>query len=324
MTEKKIYTVTLQPSGVVFEGDSESTILDSAVSAGIVLEHSCKTGVCGVCEAQVFSGDGQTELSVVLTCQHKPTSDMNLKAEYFPELDTIKCMTFPAKVSQVLLKAENIMVLKLRYPPKSKFSFLPGQYIDLKYQGVTRSYSLASIPNEENTIELHFKRVERGEMSEKIFAPIAENQLLQLEGPKGTFFLRDKKAGPIIFIATGTGYAPVKSMVSDFIQKQQFDRPIYVYWGNRSSNLFYDKQQLLEWANNIEILNAELCLSRSDIGWTGRIGYVQDCVLEDGISLSDAEVYACGSIEMIESAKSSLIGAGLDKDSFYSDAFVAS
>jgi CDP-4-dehydro-6-deoxyglucose reductase len=319
------HTVTLHPSGIVFEGDSDKTILDSALEAGIALEHSCKTGTCGVCEAKIISSeDNEFDERGLLTCQTMPSCDLTLHAKYFPELARIKCLTTPAKVNSILYMSEDIIALELRLPLKVKFDFLPGQYIDLKYQGITRSYSIASIPNGKNTIELHFKRVLGGKMSENIFLPIKKDQLLQVEGPKGTFFFHNKKTGPIVFIATGTGFAPVKAMVSQLIQDQQLDRPIYIYWGNRSSDLFYDEQVLLNWSERFDSIKAKLCLSKAEDKWVGRIGYVQNCVIEDELSLCDAEVYACGSLEMIDSAKNLLIGVGLDRDSFYSDAFVAS
>jgi CDP-4-dehydro-6-deoxyglucose reductase len=325
MVDIKKHQITLLPSGVMFESSSDKTILDSALEAGVVLEHSCKTGTCGVCEARVVLGevDGLNK-KVLLTCQEMPSCDLTLHAEYFPELANIKCLTSPAKVSSILYKSESIISLELRLPPKIKFDFLPGQYLELKHQGITRSYSIASIPNRKNTIELHFKRVLGGKMSEKIFSPIKDDQLVQVEGPKGTFFLHNKKTGPVVFIATGTGFAPIKAMVSQLIQSQQLDRPIYIYWGNRSSEFFYDEHVLSDWCGRFDSIKVELCLSKKEENWLGRIGYVQNCLMEDEFCLCDAEVYACGSIEMIESAKSLLIDAGLDRDSFYSDAFVAS
>ena len=265
MVDIKKHQITLLPSGVVFESSSEKTILESALEAGIALEHSCKTGTCGICEAKIISSEGnELDERVLLTCQAMPSCNLTLHAEYFPELENIKCLTAPAKVNSILYKSEDIISLELRFPPKVKFDFLPGQYLDLKYQGITRSYSIASIPNEKNTIELHFKRVLDGQMSEKIFSPIKENQLVQVEGPKGTFFFHNKKTGPIIFIATGTGFAPIKAMVSQLIQDQQLDRPIHIYWGNRSSDLFYDKEVLLNWSERFDSIKAEFCLSMAE------------------------------------------------------------
>ena len=160
-------------------------------------------------------------------------------------------------------------------------------------------------------------------MSEKIFLPISTNQLLQIEGPKGTFFLRNRKSGPIIFVATGTGFAPVKAIVNSIIESGKRGRNIYIYWGNRSPELFYDNCHE-EWVANVEGLNVELCLSKSNAEWSGRQGYVQDCIVQDLINLTDAEVYACGSYDMIQSARKVLVSAGLSENCFYSDAFVAS
>lgn len=326
MIEIKEYVITLMPSGMTYEAGPDSTLLDSALSSGIILEHSCKTGDCGVCKTSYVSSKSNepNTSSTLLTCQVKPTENLTLYANYFPELADIKISTLPAKVNSVLSHSEEIIVLTCRLPPKKRFKFLPGQYIDLKYQGTTRSYSIASIPNPNNILELHFKRVVSGEMSEKIFSPITLNQLVQIEGPKGTFFFRNKATGPIIFIATGTGFAPIKAIVSQLIESDQLSRPICIYWGNRSSNLFYDKKIIQEWSERFDTITIVFCLSRQESTWLGRVGYVQSCIIEDAIPLEEAEVYACGSIEMIDSAKKVLCDAGLKSDSFHSDAFVAS
>lgn len=322
MDEMKKNIVKLHPSGVVLEGNSETTILDTALSLGVSLNHGCKNGTCGVCRARVLAENGEI-ITEVLACQYYPTSDVILEIDYLPELDSIRCITSPAKVDSILQQTETIIVLSLRLPPQNAFKYLAGQYIDLTLQGVTRSYSIASAPVNDNKLELHFKRVIGGEMSDNIFSPVRKNQLLQIEGPKGTFFFRNNKMGPIIFLVTGTGFAPAKAIISELILQKKLDRPIYIYWGNRNSELFYDDAPLL-WNKELSNVSVYLCLSKEESGWLGRRGHVQDCFLADGICLDQAEVYACGSIEMIESAKSLLIGAGLDRDGFYSDAFVAS
>jgi len=324
MSKQNKYEIKVVPSGIEYFSDEGETLLESAINHNIHLEHSCKNGTCGVCEVTILEGSNMDGLDVVLSCQHIPTRDMVIRAHYFPELGTIITKTCPAKINSLEFRCQNIAVLQLRMPPTTEFNFLPGQYLDVKYQGVSRSYSIASIPNDKNTLELHLKKVENGAMSTKIFAPIKTNQLVQVEGPKGTFFLRNKMTGPIIFIATGTGFAPVKAMLSQLINEQRFDRPVYIYWGNRTSDLFYDQNLLLAWEDKYDFINVALCLSKTEDKWLGRIGYVQNCVLEDKLALENAEVYACGSIDMISSAKKRLVNAGLNSEHFYSDAFVAS
>ncbi|MGR6772839.1 FAD-binding oxidoreductase [Pectobacterium brasiliense] len=321
MKLKMSHKITLMPSGTRFECGSEKTILDSAIEQGIVLEHSCKNGSCNTCEARVLNQQGEV-LTTILTCKIKPDCDMILEATYYPELADIKSKTVPCKVDSIEYPNEDIVLIRLRLPPTAKFTFLPGQYLDLKYQGITRSYSVASIP-QNNNVELHLKRVKNGAMSSKIFGQISVNQLMQLEGPKGTFFYRDKEGeGPVVFLATGTGFAPIKSIVTDLLDKE-IQRDIYIYWGNRSSKLFYDPVTEL-WENLHANIKCNLILSQPEDGWNGRYGYVQQFVFADIGNLDTASVYACGSQSMIESAKALLIEQGLPADKFYSDAFVVS
>ncbi|MCW8354487.1 hypothetical protein N5P32_00590 [Marinomonas pontica] len=136
-------------------------------------------------------------------------------------------------------------------------------------------------------------------------------------------FERNKNTGPLIFLATGTGFAPVKSLVESILSRGNLTRKVYVYWGNRSADLFYAQSQLAEWSDNPNVM-VQLCLSKAAPEWSGRKGYVHHCLLEDGVPLENAEVYAYGSIAMIDSARECLIEACLNPNNFYSDAFVAS
>ena len=327
MGSSLLYTITLIPSEVSFEASSDLSLLDSALKSKVILPYSCNNGACDTCEVEVLDENDTLKNKKVLSCQFKPESDLRIRAEYFPELEGIQIITSPSKVSQYNSPVNDIAVLKVRLPPKVKFDFLPGQYIDLKFQGVSRSYSIASLPNDENIIELHFKKVLNGEMSLKIFKPIASNQLMQIEGPKGTFFLRDKNAEVIIFLATGTGFAPVKSMVLQLIE-EGYSGAVYIYWGNREKELFYDDTPN-QWQKKHDNIVYEPCLSKPDGAWDKYEGYIQNRVTEHALEsnlydLANVDVYACGSNAMILAAKEKLVNAGLKSNNFYSDAFVAS
>jgi len=327
MENDSLNTITLIPSGVAFDAPSSVSLLESALKANIALSYSCNNGSCNTCEAEVIDGPQDLIGKTILTCQFKPEYELTIKVDHFPELESIKKITSPCKINDFHSPTNDIAVLSIRLPPKVKFDFLPGQYIDLKLQGVSRSYSLASLPNDDNVIELHLKNVLDGEMSSKIFEPVKLNQLMQLEGPKGTFFLRGNNQGAIVFLATGTGFAPVKAMVLQLI-KESSTKPIYIYWGNRYKELFYD--YLPEtWQSELKNVTYFPCLSKHDSNWAGRDGYIQDWVLNDALSeglfdLATAEIYACGSNGMIQDAKDKLVGAGLKRKHFHSDAFVAS
>ena len=327
MGNSSLYTITLIPSEVSFEASSDLSLLDSALKSKVILPYSCNNGACDTCEVEVLDEKDGLKSKKVLSCQFKPESDLKVRADYFPELESINVITSPSKVSQYNSPVDGIAVLTLRLPPRVKFDFLPGQYIDLKLQGVSRSYSIASLPNDENILELHLKNVPEGVMSSKVFKPVAPNQLMQIEGPKGTFFLRDRSARTIVFLATGTGFAPVKSMVSQLIL-EGYTGQIFIYWGNRTKALFYDDCPN-EWQKNHDNIVYQPCLSQPDKEWDKFEGYVQNRVLEDALEsslydLSNVDVYACGSNSMILSAKEILTKAGLKNNRFYSDAFVAS
>lgn len=315
------YQITLEPSGIKFH--SANNLLDDALTQSIHLEHSCKTGDCGACSAEIISGSIQNEKGNivsdgnVLTCQSKAVSDATLKANYYPELALIKQQTLPCKVASVEYVTDDIVVLKLRFPPTVKFDYLPGQYIDLSFNGIKRSYSIANAKQQGKGIELHIRKVPNGKMSELVFDKINENQLLRMEGPKGTFFVRNNDK-PLILLATGTGIAPIKAIVEELTQAED-KRDVFIYWGMQYNNEVYCKE-LVQMASEYTNINFYPVLSREK-NYQGLKGYVQDIVCEHFDSLKDYDVYACGSLNMIDEARKKFETRQLLADAFYSDAF---
>lgn len=316
------YNIEIQPAGVSYK--SEDNLLEDALSNSLPLEHSCKTGDCGVCSAEVLSGsivneEGEIVTSgQVLTCQSKAQSDAVLKAHYYPELAHIKQQTVPCKVASVEYPTDDIVILTFRFPPTVKFDYLPGQYVDLSYKGIKRSYSIANTKQATKEIELHIRKVLDGKMSDALFGQVKENQLLRMEGPKGTFFVKDN-VKPLILIATGTGIAPVKAIVEELIEKQD-SRDVHIYWGMQYQSELYCEAliKLVEQHQNIKFIAA---LSREESEGDFYKGYVQDAVMRDFKSLIKHEVYACGSVAMINEAKNLFINHHLPSESFFSDAF---
>lgn len=316
-----------------FTTSADATILEAGRAAGLVLEHSCRNGQCGVCKAQVLSGETsllQPELSIsneeleggfVLTCCRTALSDVELDTEDLGPLASIGVQTLPCRINSLTLLAEDVMEVSLRTPPSSKLRYLPGQYIDVIGKGgARRSYSIAHAPREDGVISLQVRRVEGGELSQYWFNEARTNDLLRLEGPLGTFCLRDTSARHMVFLATGTGIAPVKAMLEQLKVEPMahcYER-ISVYWGNRRASDIY-------WQPAIHDAGFTFIpvVSR-DSEWTGRGGHVQSAAIEDIGDFGDAVVYACGSDVMIQAARSALIAAGLPSNQFYSDAFVQS
>ncbi|MDZ4261840.1 MAG: FAD-binding oxidoreductase [Pseudomonadota bacterium] len=317
-----------------FAATAETSLLDAAKAQGLVLEHSCRTGRCGACKTLVLKGETQIlnpeesldeseiDAGFILTCCRTAVNDIELGIEDLGLLASIKTQTLPCKIDQLNLLAPDVIQIFLRLPPSSQFNYLPGQYIDvIAKSGVRRSYSVANALRSDNKLELHVRAVDSGKMSQYWFNEAKTNDLLRLEGPHGTFCFHPKPEKNIVFLATGTGIAPIKSILEELSNNAELvqKKNIYIYWGGRTLADLY-------WQPDFANLNVAFrpTLSRTPSDWDGRVGYVQDAVIADAIALQDSVVYACGSDTMIHAAKKLLVTQGLKSNNFYSDAFVSS
>lgn len=321
-------------NGKEFSAEPSETMLDAALRSGIVLEHSCKTGRCGSCKVQVQSGSStlivdeiglhqaERDAGWILSCARSATSDVQLDVEDLGDIQLHPTKTLPCRIQSLERLSADVLRVILRLPPNQQFGYHPGQYIDvIGKDGLRRSYSVANAPAADNLIELHIGHMPEGAMSRYWFEEAKTNDLLRLNGPLGTFFLRDVAGLDLILLATGTGMAPTKAILEGMAAgpKERLPRSISVYWGGRVPQDHY-------WNPTETGLALQYfpVLSRADIHWSGIRGYVQQAVLASGINLAEAAVYACGSLAMIDSARDQLVVAGLNIRRFYSDAFVSS
>lgn len=317
-------------NGRTFDASADETILDAARRKGVVLEHSCRTGRCGVCKAPVLAGEtralgseealtlAEQKQGLVLTCSRAAVTDVSLGTEDLGRLAEVEVRTLPARVDNLEALAPDVLRVVLRLPPSTGITYLPGQYIDvIAPSGARRSYSLAAAPRPDGKLELHIRKVPGGELSAWWFGRVKANDLLRFEGPFGTFYRREVTRVPM-FMVTGTGYAPARAMLQE-LAEQNMTGPVWLYWGGRRPADLYD---------SVDFPSLDLryvpVLSRAAADWKGRRGYVQEAVLADHHQLSSTVVYACGSDAMIHSARERLQAAGLPADHFYFDAFVAS
>jgi CDP-4-dehydro-6-deoxyglucose reductase len=258
----------------------------------------------------------------ILSCARSAITDVVLEVEDLGDVVIPVAKTQACRISSLEKLASDVIKVVLRLPPNVALDFIPGQYVDvIGPGGIRRSYSLANAPKADNTLEFHIRAVENGAMSQYWFNQSAVNDLLRLHGPQGTFFLRDIANCDLIFLATGTGIAPVKAMLETLpsFPADQQPQSITVLWGARHEHdLYFDVASLPGIKKYIPVL------SRAEVTWQGERGYVQDALLRQIPDLRNAVVYACGSDSMIHSAKSTLAAAGLPSHHFYSDAFVCS
>lgn len=322
--------------GHIFELNEAESILDAAARSGVSLSYSCRVGRCSSCKCRLLQGKtlaleeelGLTEKEKVdnwiLSCVRTAITDVELEVDEV-ELSAFQLSspkTFPCRIHSLEKLSTDVLKVILRLHPSSSFLFNPGQYIEvIGLGGLRRSYSLANAYAADNQLELHIRHVQNGAMSQYWFDEAKTNDLLRLNGPLGTFFLRDVAGIDLVFLATGTGFAPVKAMLEgiNFLTSEDQPRSISVYWGGRTLQDLY---------SNVSDVNINThfvpVLSRADSCWAGARGYVQQVLLENQSNLRETLVYACGSNTMIQNARDVLVGAGLPKQHFFSDAFVCS
>jgi len=331
---RMIYKIRLS-DGLSFPCLQNESILHAATRVGIHLEHSCKDGRCGVCKTKLLSGQvnevgGSASLTederargFILTCSATPNSDLAVQSENLSRLEGIETKVLPCRIDSILLLDPTVITVVLRLPPNAGFNYLPGQYVDvLGPGGVRRSYSIASTPGElGGKIELLIRYYPGGVMSEYWFSKAKVDDLLRLEGPQGTFFLRDTTNMDVIFLATGTGIAPVKAMVSELVQTGEIStlRSCSVFFGCRTqSEMFFDASAWFpKGVAFVSVYSQEAVADREP-------GYIQDQVAGNKIIGPNTRVYACGSNAMIKDAKNLMLERSLDEKNFYSDAFLAS
>lgn len=320
-------------SGKEFEQIDGESILGSAKKAGINFQYSCKTGRCSSCKCKLISGNTQTysdEIGLtkseikdgyILSCIRYADGNIEIEVDDLGDIKIPKEQVVPSKINTIKMLSDDVIQVILRIPPNTNFNIIPGQYVDMVGpNNLKRSYSIANHVTD-NLIELHIKKVINGEFSKYWFDGAKPDDLLRLKGPYGTFFLRESKKD-IIFLATGTGIAPVQSMLDSLYRLKNIDdRTIYLLWGGRKSTDLY-----LDFSNKYKNLNLKYIpvLSRPDSIWRGKVGYIHNVLIDEKLNLKNFDVYACGLDKMIYDANKLLTEHGLENNSFFSDAFVAS
>ncbi|MFC2972824.1 CDP-6-deoxy-delta-3,4-glucoseen reductase [Azotobacter bryophylli] len=331
------FHVDIQPSGQTFGLDAGRTILDGALAEGLMLRHSCRTGACGSCKGKIASGSvdhGESPLSVLpeaeraaglaLFCCARPTSDLVIDAPEVTALRGVTVQQMGVRVASIDRAGDDVAIVRLMLPPGSRFDYYAGQYAQvLLKDGSRRSYSMATRAAADGQIEWHIRRVPGGAFSGFVFDGLKPKTVLRLEGPFGSFYLRDG-SGPLVFLATGTGFAPIRALLEE-LRERAANRPVHLYWGGRRRQDLYRHDELFALQAELPWLQYTPVLSRPSAAcdWQGATGHVQDRVLEDFASLKDAEVYACGSPAMIDAARRLFVAERqLEEGRFYADAFV--
>ena len=337
-------TCTLTPSGKSFPVDTGETILEAALRAGIVLPYGCKDGACGSCKATLQDGevdygdyqkkalsDADRAAGQLLLCKATCSQPITVAARVVAAEGMIPIRKMPCRVASIARAAPDVAVVKLQLPATENFQFLAGQYIDILLKdGKRRSYSMANAPHDNQQIELHIRHTPGGAFTDALFGTgtpsinaVKEKDILRFEGPQGTFFLREDSARPIVFLASGTGFAPIKAVI-EHARFKHIERPMVLYWGGRRPQDLYMDAMAQQWAAEMPHFRYIPVISdaQPEDQWTGRTGFVHQAVMQDFPDLSAHSVYACGAPIVVQSAQKDFVSqCGLPPDEFFADAF---
>lgn len=325
------FQVTVQPQGRTFEVSEGETILDAALRQNVILPYGCRSGNCGTCQVKLQSGDfhyphgdppGLTdEKDAMLICQAVPTADLVIQARLLERAAEIEPRIMPCKVHAHEPLAHDVMRVMLKLPESQRLQFLAGQYLEfLLENGKRRAFSIANAPHDDAFIELHIRHVEGGTFTEFVFDSLKDRTVLRIEAPLGTFTLREESDRPMLFIAGGTGFAPIKGMLEHAFFSG-IRRPMTLYWGVRSRRDLYLPDLPEEWMAENDNFSFIPVLSEPDADWSGRTGFVHDAVLQDIGNIPEYDVYMAGPPIMVTSASEAFEEHGLSRDYMYSDAF---
>jgi CDP-4-dehydro-6-deoxyglucose reductase len=346
------FQISIEPSGHTFPANAEDTLLQAALDAGLTLPYGCRNGACGACKGKVLRGaidhgkapdyvlsTAERNAGMALFCCARPASDVVIECHEVRAVGDIPVKTFPCRVQRMERVAQDVMVLYLKLPANERLQFLAGQYVDILLKdGRRRAFSLANAPHDDEFLQLHVRKIAGGQFTTHVFETMKERDILRIEGPHGNFRVRDnggngdigdngadtaEGAGkPIIFLAGGTGFAPIKAMVEHTIHHGVV-RPTQIYWGARDRSGLYMNDLPSRWAAEHAPVSYVPVLSEATVAdaWNGRTGLVHRAVLADHADLSSHQVYACGAPAMIDAARRDFASRGLPADQFFADAF---
>jgi CDP-4-dehydro-6-deoxyglucose reductase len=331
------FQITVQPSGTQFACEADETVLAAAIRAGVGLPYGCKNGACGSCKGKVLEGtvahkphqaraltDQEKLGGMSLFCCALPEGDIVIEAREIGGSSDYPIRKMPSRVQSITRAAPDVAIITLQLPANEALAYRAGQYVEFMLKdGKRRAYSLACAPNLERPLELHIRHLAGGLFTDHVFGAMKERDILRFEGPLGTFFLREDSDKPIVLLASGTGFAPVKALVEHLMHLKS-TRPVRLYWGGRRPQDLYMDELCRAWTTTMPDFTYVPVISDAlpEDHWTGRTGFVHAAVMQDLPDLSGYQVYACGAPVMVEAARSEYVAqCGLPADEFFADAF---
>ena len=333
------FQVSVNPSGRQFVCEAGETVLAAAMRAGVQLPYGCKNGACGSCKGKLLAGSvalgphqeralstAEQEAGFTLFCCAVPQSDISIEAREVLGAGEFPVKKVPVRVAGLQRVADDVMVMSLQLPATERMQYKAGQYVEfLLKDGKRRAYSIATPPHADELLTLHIRHMPGGVFTDHVFGAMKEKDILRFEGPLGTFFLREDSNKPIVLLASGTGFAPVKAIIEHWAYTQS-SRPVTLYWGGRRPRDLYMHALCESWAQTLPNFSYVPVVSDAtpEDNWHGRAGFVHRAVMEDLPDLSGYQVYACGVPVMVDAAQRDFTAqCHLPADEFYADSFTS-
>ena len=331
------HQIIIGNTGHQFMANPDESILQAALREGLILPYGCRDGACGSCKGKLIKGsidygkysnkaltETEREAGMALFCQALPLSDLIIEAREVRKAGDIQIRTLPCRVQRIERPTDDVIILYLKLPANERLQFLAGQYLDILLKdGTRRSFSMANAPHDDELLQLHVRHVAGGAFTDHVFGKMKERDILRFEAPLGTFYLREDSAKPIVFVASGTGFAPIKSIIESAFAKG-ITRPMTLYWGGRRPGDLYQSDLPQKWTAEhadfqfIPVISDAL----AEDSWTGRTGFVHRAVMQDFPDLSGYQVYACGVPVMVDAARCDFTTlCRLPENDYFADSF---
>ncbi|MBB6444938.1 NADH:ubiquinone reductase (Na(+)-transporting) subunit F [Bacillus benzoevorans] len=324
-TAVETYEVTLEPSGKTITVKEGQTILDAAIRNGIQVAYGCRHGSCSACKCQVLEGDFEImdrvseyslmsferEEGITLMCSTLVESDLVIEVEEEEsDLPFYAVHDFAAEVVENKQCTHDIHMIQLKLA--EDFPYGAGQFFEFDIPGLedTRAYSVATKYKEDGIVEFHIKRVKDGAGS-NYMCDLKAGDKLTGSGPYGNMQLRNRDKD-IIFVAGGSGMAPIKSLIEELFT-ENYEKEAWFFYGARTTNDLYLTEEWVELAEKHPNFHFVPALSNQDpsVEWNGETGFIADIIGRKLENMTNADAYLCGPPIMIETACDALSKAGV-------------
>ncbi len=336
------FQIVVQPSGRSFTVEGDETLLSAGIRQGLNMPYGCKDGACGSCKCKKISGevqlgtyqtkalsDEERAQGLVLTCCATALSDVVLESKQVTSADAFPMKKMPVRIASMEKVSSDVMRIFVQLPATEVMQYHAGQYVEfLLRDGSRRAYSMANAPHtlaaDAPKVELHIRHMPGGKFTDHVFGAMKEKDIQRVEGPQGSFYLREDNDAPIVLLASGTGFAPIKALM-EHMQHKGITRPTRLYWGGRRPADLYMNDWVLAQLPLMPHLQYIPVVSNAlpEDAWAGRTGFVHAAVLQDTPSLTAYQVYACGAPIVVDSAKRDYLASGLVEDNFFADSFTS-